>query len=431
MITVKEIEPGRDAFESAPIGDDRFRLDSGGEGEWSRWSYRASFPTLMVSVASTHAFIMFDGPYAVKTPLAALGWLQKTIKEKPVDGPPFKGGWLGYLSYDMGRWFEDLPHRVEADLNFQDFCFTWHERVVAHDHQTGRNYLCTATPPLPGAPVLFGEVPSTVSSVPFKSSFTRDEYEKAVVKALDYIAAGDIFQVNLSQRFQLPLKRKPVEIYRDMRSRFPAGFGALLDYGWRALISNSPELFLRVDGRKITTRPIKGTRPRQTGMEQELRSSLKDQAELNMIVDLERNDLGRICEIGSVKVSAARDIEALPTVYHGVATVEGMLREDVGLVELLAATFPGGSVTGAPKVRAMQIIDELEPVRRGPYCGAIGYLSADGQIGLNIAIRTIVVNEGVAYVSVGGGIVADSKPADEYEETMVKARALFEVLGVQ
>ncbi len=165
-------------------------------------------------------------------------------------------------------------------------------------------------------------------------------------------------------------------------------------------------------------------------MEIELRDSIKDQAELNMIVDLERNDLGRVCEIGSVKVTEPRTIEAHPTVYHGVATVEGDLREDVTFVDLLRATFPGGSVTGAPKIRAMQIIEELEPVRRGPYCGAVGYLSADGRIEFNVAIRTMVVKAGLAYVSVGGGIVADSDPAAEYEETLVKARAMFAALGV-
>jgi anthranilate/para-aminobenzoate synthase component I len=165
-------------------------------------------------------------------------------------------------------------------------------------------------------------------------------------------------------------------------------------------------------------------------MEKELRESAKDQAELNMIVDLERNDLGRVCQIGSVKVTNPREIETHPTVYHGVATIEGQLRREVGLVELLRATFPGGSVTGAPKIRAMEIIEELEPVRRGPYCGAIGYISADGQMQFNIAIRTIVATGGKAYVSVGGGIVADSNPKDDYEEPLVKARALFDVLGV-
>jgi para-aminobenzoate synthetase component 1 len=165
-------------------------------------------------------------------------------------------------------------------------------------------------------------------------------------------------------------------------------------------------------------------------MEEELRASVKDQAELNMIVDLERNDLGRVCEIGSVRVSQPRAIEAHPTVYHGVATVEGVLRRGVGLVDLLRATFPGGSVTGAPKIRAMEIIDELEPTRRGPYCGAIGYIAADGSMEFNVAIRTMIVKGGRVHIPVGGGVVADSSPEGEYEETLVKARAMFEVLEV-
>jgi len=180
----------------------------------------------------------------------------------------------------------------------------------------------------------------------------------------------------------------------------------------------------------VMTRPIKGTRPRAAGMDLALRESAKDQAELNMIIDLERNDLGRICEIGSVHVSQPRTIEAHPTVYHGAATVEGTLRDDVTLVDLLRATFPGGSVTGAPKIRAMEIIDELEPTRRGPYCGAIGYLAPGGFVEFNIAIRTMIVRDGLVHIPVGGGIVADSDPAAEYEETLVKAKAMFTALGM-
>jgi para-aminobenzoate synthetase component I len=227
----------------------------------------------------------------------------------------------------------------------------------------------------------------------------------------------------------------PEEIYGRLQAEAPAVYGALLDYGDFALVSNSPELFLNVmplaDGKnKVVTRPIKGTRRRAVGAEEELRNSLKDQAELNMIVDVERNDLGRICEIGSVKVTEPRAIETHPTVVHGVATIEGVLREDVGFVELLRATFPTGSVTGAPKIRAMEIIDELEPTRRGAYCGAIGYLDADGTIEFSVAIRTMTIKNGIAYVPVGGGIVADSDPEGEYEETLVKARAMLAALGV-
>ena len=211
----------------------------------------------------------------------------------------------------------------------------------------------------------------------------------------------------------------------------------ILEFDDHALICNSPELFLRVSpdretGRRhVVTRPIKGTRPHAAGMEHELRDSKKDQAELNMIVDLERNDLGRICQIGSVRVTNPRQIESHPTVYHGVATIEGTLRDDISFVDLLRATFPGGSITGAPKIRAMQIIEELEPTRRGPYCGAIGFVGNDGHIEFNIAIRTMIATAGQVHIPVGAGIVADSQPAAEYEETLVKAKAMFAALGIE
>lgn len=269
-----------------------------------------------------------------------------------------------------------------------------------------------------------------------RSTFTRGQYLKAVGTAIEYIRAGDIFQVNLSQRFSAHLFEDPKTIYQRLLEASPAHYGGLLDFCDYALICNSPELFLRVTRepetaiRRVTTRPIKGTRPRLPGMAAELRDSAKDAAELNMIIDLERNDLGRVCSIGSVKVTQPRTIETHPTVLHGAATVEGVLRDDVSFVDLLRATFPGGSITGAPKIRAMEIIDELEPVRRGPYCGAIGYLDSDGTIEFNIAIRTMIAANGLIHIPVGGGIVADSEPAAEYEETLVKARAMFTALGL-
>jgi para-aminobenzoate synthetase component 1 len=235
-----------------------------------------------------------------------------------------------------------------------------------------------------------------------------------------------VFQVNLSQRFTAGLKSHPAQIYQRLVRQSPAAYGAYLGYDDFAIISNSPELFLRVTpGRRIVTRPIKGTRPLAAGMDLALRDSIKDQAELNMIVDLERNDLGRVCRVGSIEVAERRAIEAHPTVYHGVATIRGVLRDEVTFVDLLRATFPGGSVTGAPKIRAMEIIDELEPVRRGPYCGAIGYLDAAGNVQFNVAIRTMIAKAGRIHIPVGGGIVADSDPAEEYEETLVKAKAMM------
>jgi para-aminobenzoate synthetase component 1 len=343
-------------------------------------------------------------------PLKALAWMASF---QNISTPSAR--WIGYLSYDLGRLFERLPSTSGDPLALPLFCFTLHDQA--------------------GEPAAFQPAPARAVLSPPQSKFTRSDYENAVQRCIDYIAAGDVFQVNLSQRFSIAQPASAAQIYQRLIERTPAWYGALLQYPDHALICNSPETFLRVnhraDGsRVVSTRPIKGTRPRLPEMERILRDSIKDQAELNMIVDLERNDLGRVCEIGSVKVTQPRIIEVHPTVFHGAATIQGTLRPDVTFVDLLRATFPGGSVTGAPKIRAMEIIEELEPVRRGPYCGAIGYLSADGHLEFNIAIRTMIVKDGMVYIPVGGGIVADSTPAGEYEETLVKARAMFAALGV-
>jgi len=338
-------------------------------------------------------------------PLEALQWMSRTFW-------PGKGRWIGYLSYDVGRLFEKLPARAAGDLNLPWFVFTYCRPAGDRPGGKDSDYGKSEEPPV--------------------SNFSRSQYESAVRRTLEYIGAGDVFQVNLSQRFTAGLKSHPVEIYRRLVRQSPAAYGAYLGYDDFAIISNSPELFLRVTpDRRIVTRPIKGTRPIGAGMELALRDSIKDQAELNMIVDLERNDLGRVCRVGSVEVAERRAIEAHPTVYHGVATIRGMLREDVTFVDLLRATFPGGSVTGAPKIRAMEIIDELEPVRRGPYCGAIGYLDAAGNIQFNVAIRTMIAKEGRIYIPVGGGIVADSDPAEEYEETLVKGKAMLAAAEIE
>ena len=304
----------------------------------------------------------------------------------------------GFFSYELGRYFESLPSLAADDLNLPIFAF------VPVDERSGI---------LSPRPVIREREPNT-------STFTRAAYEWAVRRCLDYIAAGDVFQINLSQRLKLEARATAANIHARLQSQFPAEFAALLQFDHFDIVSNSPELFLRVtnlpDGRrKIVNRPIKGTRPNAPGMAAELLASEKDKAELAMIVDLQRNDLGRICEIGSVVVTEPRLIETHPTVLHGVATVEGILRADVTLTDILRATFPCGSVTGCPKIRAMEIIEQIEPVRRNAYCGAIGWIG-DGELELSVAIRTMTIVDGVAYVPVGGGIVADSVPAEEYAE---------------
>jgi anthranilate/para-aminobenzoate synthase component I len=341
-------------------------------------------------------------------PLDALAWLSRNSF---AELPAANAKWVGCLSYDLGRLFETLPATARDDLHLPLFAFALIDEhssaeISPHSHpQSSRDI---------------------VSSIP------RAKYLAAVARVIEYIRAGDIFQANLSQRFTASLPAQPYEIFDRLIEKTPATFGALLDFGDFALIGNSPELFFQVaPDRKIVTRPIKGTRPNSPGMEKELRDSVKDQAELNMIVDLERNDLGRVCEIGSVKVIKPREIESHPTVLHGVATIEGRLRDNVNFVDLLRGIFPGGSITGAPKIRAMQIIEELEPVRRGPYCGAVGTICSTGEMQFNMAIRTMIVKDGEVHIPVGGGIVADSNPLAEYEETLTKARAMFAALGIE
>ena len=275
---------------------------------------------------------------------------------------------------------------------------------------------------------------TTRSMGPPTSSFDRDAYLATVRRVLEFIAAGDVFQVNLSQRFTAPGRFDPLDLYLRLKEKSPAPFAAFLHWKDLAVVSASPESFYRTRGDVLVTRPIKGTRPR--GLDQdddnrlvaELLASPKDRAELTMIVDLERNDLGRVCEYGSVIVRDPLTIESFAQVHHLVATVEGRLRPDAGPVDVIRALFPGGSITGAPKIRAMEIIDELEPNRRSLYTGAIGYLSRGGSSAFNIAIRTILVEGDRASFQVGGGIVADSDPEAEYEETLAKGRGMLAVL---
>ena len=353
-------------------------------------------------------------------PLEALHWLEADASARA------ELRWIGYLSYDLGRLFEKLPSVARGDLCLPLFAFAQFDTPEGNPVARVEN---------PFQPPARDEYPCHSGAVP-KSTFTRNEYVAAVQRAIEYIRAGDVFQVNFSQRFTAPLREDSYRVYARLLELAPARYGGYLDFGDFALLCNSPELFLRVardsrsGRREVITRPIKGTRPRAPGMEDLLRGSAKDAAELNMIIDLERNDLGRVCEIGTIRVTAPRTIEAHPTVYHGVATIQGTLRNEIGFVDLLRAAFPGGSVTGAPKIRAMQIIDELEPVRRGPYCGAIGYLAGDGHIELNVAIRTMIAKDNLVHIPVGGGVVADSQPLAEYDETLVKARAMFRSLGI-
>lgn len=353
---------------------------------------------------------------------------------------------VGYLGYDLHHFLERLPKNTVDDLEFPDMCFGFYDKFVIYDHMEGRCFLVgrnlkndlrelTALLSTPATNEKFQkDFRNKRNKCQLKGNFTERDYLEAVEKAKEYIARGDIYQVNLSQRFQTELDCKPHELYLRLRKINPAPFSAYLQFEDNVIVSSSPERFLKVQSGHVQTCPIKGTRPRgqdpvsDQKIVAELLNSPKDNAELAMIVDLERNDLGKVCNYGSVKVIEKKRLETHPTVFHLVATVEGDLHPRYDLIDLLKATFPGGSITGAPKIRAMEIIDELEPTSRSIYTGAIGYIGLDGSMDLSIAIRTFLIKGSSAYFQVGGGIVADSVPEGEYQETLVKSRALIESL---
>jgi para-aminobenzoate synthetase component I len=334
-------------------------------------------------------------------------------------------GVIGYFSYDLFRFLERYKQlKAIDDLRLPDCCLMAYDKILIFDHVTQTWNHEIDLPRLKRRGCRVGDP---------ASGMTRERYIAGVEKALEYIAAGDIYQVNLAQRFSHSFEGSPFALFSALRSASPSFYGAYLNCGDHVVISSSPELFLRQQGRRVETRPIKGTRPRGRDEQEDrkfkdaLIRSPKEAAELTMIVDLERNDLGRVCEYGSVEVAQHRYIEELPTLFHTVSTVRGQLRPGAGVVDLLRATFPGGSISGCPKIRAIEIIDEIEPVRRHVYTGAVGFIGAD-DLRLSIAIRTMTVSRGRLYYHVGSGIVADSQPELEYEETLHKAAGMKQAI---
>ena len=376
----------------------------------------------------------------------------------PKNYPPFCAGGVGYLSYDLGFLLENrLKRNKPDDLKIPECYFGFYNTAIIIDNTKRILHIFTSGLPetkyylakslceknLKGIQKLLYGINSRKSKQPaeannrleLKSNFTKDSYILAVKKGKEYIKNGDIYQLNLSQRFQAINNLAGFEIYKRLRKLSPSFFSAYLDTGSFQILSSSPERFLRLDGDNVITCPMKGTRKRSKNksederLKNELLNSAKDKAELMMIVDLERNDLGRVCEYDSIKVNALRELEEYSTVFQTTATISGKLHKGKDRIDLLRACFPGGSITGCPKIRAMEIIEELEPNRRSIYTGCLGYLSFSGSMDLNILIRTIFKKNDKIYFGVGGGIVADSKPLDEYEETLVKAKAIFKTLG--
>ena len=356
---------------------------------------------------------------------------------------PFAGGLVVALSYDLRSWVEPLPLRRDAGCAplLHAALYDW---LLSYSYVEGRYELASwcrspgelaaiaaeieawAAAPVPG---LIGSPPARA-----ECDWSRERYLDAAQRALRYIAAGDIYQVNLAQRFVVSNPPAPAALFAALQRQHPVPFAAYVDGGDFVLVSNSPECFLALEGETLATCPIKGTRPRGTDraadqrLARQLETDAKERAEHVMIVDLERNDLGRVCRTGSVRVEELARVYTFPSLHHMVSRVAGTVRPGIGLADILRATFPGGSITGAPKIRAMQIIDELEPVARGFYTGAVGFFNLAGDAVFNLAIRTAVAAADQVTYHAGGGIVADSVAEQEYEETLLKAQPFFAAL---
>jgi len=416
---VPEPSSAEQAFARARGAGPSVWLDAAGDADGlGRWSYVACDPVevLRLGIGSGDAF--------ARLAEAARGRFA-----------------VGFFGYDLGRTLEPIPKNLPADPAMPDAVWGIFDAVWRFDHEAGEGTVLEVDPAAgrrlraalqrPAAPV------GSPTVGPLRADMDYPAYESMVRRALDYILAGDIYQVNLAHRLRASIDGDPLGLYLRLRAVAAPPLGAFFDFGDVQILSSSPELFLDFDAcqRRLETRPIKGTRPRGRASEDDARlarevaEDAKERAEHVMIVDLMRNDLGRVAEIGSVRVESLHRVVSLATVHHAVSTISCRVRPNTGLPEILRATFPGGSITGAPKVRAMQIIEELEACRRGPYTGSIGILFPDGSFRLSIAIRTAVVVGGELRFHVGGGIVADSTPEAEWRETWTKAQGLSRALA--
>jgi aminodeoxychorismate synthase component I len=468
-------QPKADVFElyQRLAGPDRpsFLLESGnGTETTARYSFFGIDPYLTLTGHAQEYRIETAGQTRIYSG-SAFHAFQHTLADsmlaRPDGLPPFYGGGVGYLSYDLVRSFESLPSLADDDLRLPDLHMIFLDLVAAVDHRTGLLYLMYC-PPLSRfqaepreklyregcdrlaewearltSPTSLAPLPPWPARAIFEPGQSRDAYKARVRQCQAYIAAGDIYQANLSHRFTLDLEaassnrdidRHAIELYRRLRRINPSPFAGFMRSNGLSLVCGSPERLVQLSGSRAGTRPIAGTRPRGAGLEQdsrlraELVASPKERAEHVMLVDLERNDLGKVCRYGSVRVEEFMTIEQYSHVSHLVSEVTGILQPGTSPLDLVKAVFPGGTITGVPKLRCMEIIEALEPVRRGLYTGSLGYFSWSGDLDLNILIRTLVLTEHRGYLQVGAGIVADSDPDREYDETLAKAGAFFSLL---
>jgi len=449
------------AFKKLDDGRFAFLLESieGGE-KWGRYSFLGSSPSLIVRSKGNVVEVIENGTTTTMTaddPLASVREVLARFTPVEVEGlPRFFGGAVGYLGYDMVRHFERLPTEKPAVIGAYDSYFLITDTIVIFDTMrqkikvVSNAHLDGDTTPEQAygkatekinaiirqlrAPLAAESAPASGRHVEFRSNMTRDTFEKAVERAKEYVRAGDIIQVVLSQRFSGELTASPLDIYRVLRTLNPSPYMFFLRLDDTVIAGASPEVMVRKEGSNVELRPIAGTRPRgatpdeDDRLAEELLADPKERAEHVMLVDLGRNDLGRVCTTGSIAVTELMAIERYSHVMHIVSNVQGELKGDRDAFDLVRATFPAGTLSGAPKVRAMQIIDELEPVRREIYGGAVGYFSFSGNMDLCITIRTLVIRDGKVHLQAGAGIVADSDPAAEWQETVNKGMAVVKAI---
>jgi len=466
---VVDLETPISIFKKAAFGDYTYLLESveGGE-QVARYSFIGFDPFLTFKSRGRMIEIEAQGRKRIETgePLGKLKEIMAGLQVGAIqDQPRFCGGAVGYFGYDLVRHHEQLPLLAADDLGLPDCFFILTRVVLIYDHVRHNLKIVALIPCRSNPAAAYEEAVATIERVKDRirsglpagkgtnhpsgaektllsspagavANITRDQFISKVRRAKEYIKAGDVFQVVLSQRFQREIRVHPFDVYRVLRSINPSPYMYYLNFQDLQMVGSSPEMLVRVEAGRAETHPIAGTRPRgdcrntDEALARELNADPKERAEHLMLVDLGRNDLGRVCEYGTVKVTRFMEIERYSHVMHLVSTVDGRLPPERDAYDALRACFPAGTVSGAPKIRAMEIIEELEPTRRGPYAGAVGYLSFDGNLDSCITIRTIVVKGGLAFVQSGAGIVADSDPETEYEETFNKAEALLKALNL-
>ena len=446
---IKEMKPARGAAELYTYfagTDDSVFLDSSLVNKLGRYSVIGAVPYLKLVKEGNGFYINGEKETTCSFETYLKTYLAEH-KDKNNTELPIISGAIGYFSYEYGRKLMEVDSAKEDLVSIPDAVLVFYDFYIIEDRQEQRTYLIAngitgeaaklmdeMETRINGKPVYMQKESDTEYPIEVQPNFAKDEYKQAVDRMIRYIIEGDIYIVNMTQQLTVKSDKVPLDVFYDLRENNPSPFGGYFDYGDFQIVCASPERFLKMQKSHVNTRPIKGTRKRGETPEEdmlmrtELEKSEKDKSELLMIVDLERNDLNRVCNPGSVKVTELFTVEEYATVFHLVSDIEGDLEESKNIMDLLEAAFPGGSITGAPKYRAMEIIDEMENNKRNLYTGSIGYLTLDGDCDFNIVIRTALHKDGKYYLGVGGGITAESDLEFEYEETLQKAKAVLQAM---